>query len=227
MIILLYGRPKVGKSTMTKDHKTLEVEKMTVADARILKTLKIDAPVLIIDSSTVLLDLLERSIAAAEGVSCIADIEWAKGKPRLLTRFRDVVNNLTADKITVIISHERMHESKYLSLLTPEIDEWLQIRADWVCALRNEGGKRTLHVRNVSYLGHRDIPALNALPDMVELPTPKDSQTLFNTIIANLLKSDAAQEAAGDVVEADKGPEADKQPNKVAEGKAEKTEKAK
>ena len=113
------------------------------------------------------------------------------------------------------------------SLLTPEIDEWLQIRADWVCALRNEGGKRTLHVRNVSYLGHRDIPALNALPDTIDLPTPKDSQTLFNTIIANLLKSEAAQETAGDVAEAGKGPEAGKQPNTAAEGKTEKTEKAK
>lgn len=205
MIILLYGRPKAGKSTMTKDLKTLEVEKMTVADAKVLKGLKVNSPVLVIDSSTVLLDLLERSIAATEGVGCIADIEWAKGKPRLLTRFRDVVNNLSAGKITVIIAHERAHESKYLSLLTPEIDEWLQIRADWICALRNEGGKRTLHVRNISYLGHRDIPVLNALPDTVELPTPKDSQTFFNDLIAKLLAEDAGQLETGEVAEADKG----------------------
>lgn len=206
MIILLYGRPKVGKSTMTKDLKTLEVEKMTVADAKTLKSLKISAPVLVIDSSTVLLDLLERSIAATEGVSCIADIEWAKGKPRLLTRFRDVVNNLSANKITVIIAHERVHESKYLSLITPEIDEWLQIRADWICAMRNEGGKRTFHVRNVSYLGHRDIPTLNALPDSIDLATPKDSQAFFNDVIAKLLAADAAELESGEVAEADKGP---------------------
>lgn len=206
MIILLYGRPKAGKSTMTKESKTLEVEKMSVADAKILKNLKIDSPVLVIDSSTVLLDLLERSIAASEGVSCIADIEWAKGKPRLLTRFRDVVNNLTQNKITVIIAHERVHESKYLSLLTPEIDEWLQIRADWICALRNEGGKRTLHVRNVSYLGHRDIPALNALPDTIDLQTPKDAQVFFNDLMAKLLAADAGSLEAGEVAEADRGP---------------------
>lgn len=206
MIILLYGRPKVGKSTMTKGLKTLEVENMTVADARVLRTLTIDTPVLVIDSSTVLLDLLERSTAATEGVASIADIEWGKGKPRLLTRFRDVVNNLTKDKITVIISHERKHESKFLSLLTPEIDEWLQIRADWICALRrDDSGTRSLFTRNVSYLGHRDIPALNKLPDVVPLPTPADAQKFFQGLIEELLNESAQFEETGTVAKADKG----------------------
>ena len=205
MIVLLYGKPKVGKSTATQDLKTLELEKLSVADAKALKTLKVNAPVLVIDSSTVLLDLLERSIAAAEGVACIADIEWAKGKPRLLTRFRDVINNLSANKLTIIIAHERLHESKYLSLLTPEIDEWLQIRADWICAMRNEGGKRALYVRNVSYLGHRDIAALNALPDVVELPTPQDSREFFSGLVAKLLNDGAEAEETGEVAEVAKG----------------------
>lgn len=205
MIILLYGKPKVGKSTMTHGLKTLELEKMSVADAKVLKTLKVDSPVLVIDSSTVLLDLLERSIAATEGVACIADIEWAKGKPRLLTRFRDVINNLSSGKITVIIAHERMHESKYLSLLTPEIDEWLQIRADWICSYRSEGGKRVLNVRNVSYLGHRDIPVLNALPDAVELATPKEAQEFFSDLINKLLAAGAKDEESGAVAEVEKG----------------------
>lgn len=205
MIILLYGKPKVGKSTITKGLKTLELEKMSTTDAKMLKTLKISGDVLVIDSSTVLLDLLERSIAAAEGVACIADIEWAKGKPRLLTRFRDVINNLSGSKITLIIAHERLHESKYLSLLTPEIDEWLQIRADWICALRNEGGKRVLYVRNVSYLGHRDVPALNALPDTVDLLTPKEGQEFLSALINKLVAGDAASIETGTVAEVDKG----------------------
>lgn len=205
MIILLYGKPKVGKSTATQGFKTLELEKMSVADAKILKTLKVDTPVLVIDSSTVLLDLLERSIASNEGVACIADIEWAKGKPRLLTRFRDVINNLTANKIAVIIAHERLHESKYLSLLTPEIDEWLQIRADWICSLRNEGGKRVLHVRNVSYLGHRDIPALNALPDSVDLMTPQASQEFFTNLISKLVENGGREVESGSVAEVAEG----------------------
>lgn len=206
MIILLYGRPKVGKSTMTKNLKTLEVENMTVADARILRTLKVDSEVLVIDSSTVLLDLLERSTAASEGVASIADIEWGKGKPRLLTRFRDVVNNLTKDKIAIIISHERLHESKYLSLLTPEIDEWLQIRADWICALRrDDNGGRSLFVRNTSFLGHRDIEVLNALPDTVPLDNPKASQEFFEGLIAKLLEAGAQEEETGTVSRAAEG----------------------
>ena len=207
MIILLYGKPKVGKSTMTQGIKTLELEKMSVADAKILKTLKIDTPVLVIDSSTVLLDLLERSIAAADGVSCIADIEWAKGKPRLLTRFRDVINNLASNKLTIIIAHERLHESKYLSLITPEVDEWLQIRADWICALRNEGGKRVLYVRNVSYLGHPDVPVLKALPDSIDLLTPKDAQEFFGNLVKKLLDNGVSEIETGTVTEVAKGPQ--------------------
>lgn len=205
MIVLLYGKPKVGKSTMTKGLKTLELENMSVSDAKVLKTMKVNSKVLVIDSSTVLLDLLERSIAAAEGVACIADIEWAKGKPRLLTRFRDVINNLSSDKLTIIIAHERLHESKYLSLITPEIDEWLQIRADWICAYRNEGGKRILYVRNVSYLGHRDIACLNALPDSIELPTPKEAQDFFSGLVQKLLADGAQAEETGTVAEVAEG----------------------